>query len=723
MFGVFLAALEAVTTEPSPKKSFSDAGRESYRAIHQIKKLEAFTPDLKRVCQIAESQIDECFASVFFVDSHEMKLTRGVSPGLLDEVLSFFEEISVDFKKGPFAKSLSEGKASLFNHLPSSGLWNEYKSLYDVYGFSACAIFPVGPKKEEGVSSPIPLAVLVLLLKSPRIFKESVRLLGDSLSELTFSLMEKFQTQTQLNVFQKVFEKAHDSILITNAELNIPGPEILYVNPAFSTMTGYAADEVIHKTPRILQGEKTDPRVLRRVRENLELGECFLGETVNYRKDRSEFILEWYIEPIRNEQGEVTHYIAFQRDVTERVGAERERELLLKKEKSARIEAERANHAKDLFLATLSHELKTPLTTILTWAELMKEERLAPELFQKGVEMIEVAARSQVQLIKDLLDVSRIVAGKLSIDYQLIELEPLLQSVVESFSAQTEKKKLQVFLKIDTGLQRVLGDPDRIRQVIWNILSNAVKFTPQQGCVWVEAKNRDGAVQVKIRDTGIGIESEFLPSLFKKFSQAETGRTRSHSGMGLGLAISRDLIELMGGQIEALSAGLNQGALFILTFRGMESRSKKSAHQKALDLKSRRTSKKIQKHQMRNKKILLVDDDFLTLEALSKGLALLGAEVLCASSAKEGIEVLEQNRVDFLVSDLAMPKEDGYFFMRKTQEVFREKPFSHAIALSAFSDEDEKKRIRDSGFERYLEKPVNAFEVAEALIALDRVDS
>ena len=362
-------------------------------------------------------------------------------------------------------------------------------------------------------------------------------------------------------------ESANDAILITEARLDLPGPRIEYVNAAFTRMTGYGVEEIVGQTPRILQGPKTDRGLLERLRGDLAASESFHGETVNYRKDGQEYIVEWRITPLRDAAGDLSKWVAIQRDVTDRVRVQQERDRVLASERAARQEQERASRMKDEFLATLSHELRTPLNAILGWTSILRVQeqdgQLDPDDVAQAIDVIERNTRSQVQLVEDLLDMNRIVSGKLRLEIEPLSLAEVVADAAGSVRHAADAKAITLVEAIDPAAPRVPGDRARLRQVFWNLLSNAIKFTPRGGRIEVRQRQTSAEMEeILIRDNGQGIEPDFVAHVFDRFRQADGTAARRHGGLGLGLSIVKQLVELHGGTVGAESAGLGQGATF-----------------------------------------------------------------------------------------------------------------------------------------------------------------
>lgn len=389
---------------------------------------------------------------------------------------------------------------------------------------------------------------------------------------------------------------------------------------------------------------------------------------------------------------------------------------LLKLERTAREAAEESNRLKDEFLATVSHELRTPLTAILGWARLLEDGSLDGPLAQQAIDTIWRNARAQAQIVDDILDVSRIITGNLYIDLHPIEVVPVVQNAINVVRPTADAKGIHIETQIDnTPPAMVSGDANRLQQVIWNLLSNAVKFTNNGGRVTVQVTQANAAVEISVTDTGQGISREFMPYVFDRFSQADSTTTRHHGGLGLGLAIARHLVEIHGGTIRAASRGEGQGATFTITLPLVDS--KVTALEPATDKSIAYASQMLS-----GVNVLLVDDDSDTLKLMATALTRRQANVTAVSSAGEAIQAIRQKRPDVLVSDIAMPGEDGYGLIQKVRSLDDETQSIPAVALTAYAKEEDRERALSSGFQIYLAKPIELRELVSVVARAARRD-
>jgi signal transduction histidine kinase/ActR/RegA family two-component response regulator len=408
-------------------------------------------------------------------------------------------------------------------------------------------------------------------------------------------------------------------------------------------------------------------------------------------------------------------------NITERKRAEEERIHLLKHAEEARREAERANQLKDEFLATLSHELRTPLNAITGWAHMLRDG-LDPATQEKAVEAINRNALFQSQLISDLLDVSRIVSGKLNLESKPVDLSAVIQSAIDTIGPAAQAKNIFVDVEVGTAsTQRVEGDAGRLQQVIWNLLSNAVKFTPASGHVQVRAEKVNGGVELTVQDDGPGIQPAFLPHIFERFRQADSSSTRSHRGLGLGLAIVRHLVEMHGGRVEAANRQDRSGAVFKAFLPASTSEPRAIAERKAANLIAPENGS-VQPQPtslLKGVRVLVVDDEADAREVVALILRRHGAEVITASSAPEALGLLERELPQVLVADIEMPVEDGYSLIRKLREIPSPRGANTpVIALTAYAGEQDRARVLRAGFNLHVPKPVQPPELIAAIASL-----
>lgn len=399
-----------------------------------------------------------------------------------------------------------------------------------------------------------------------------------------------------------------------------------------------------------------------------------------------------------------------------------EREELLEREQQARHEAEVASRMKDEFLGLLSHELRTPLNAIVGWTRMLSTGQLDNDTFDRAVETIDRNAKLQARLIDDMLDVSRIISGKLRLDAQPVDLTTVVNAAVDTLRPAADAKQIRIYVVLDFGAGMVLGDPVRLQQVIWNLLSNAIKFTPKKGSIHVMLERVNSQVEVTVSDTGIGIDEAFLPYVFERFRQGDSTSSKKYGGLGLGLAIVRHLVEMHGGTVEAANRKDRQGAIFSFKLPVMVVRKKNIGEPGEENRIHPAFSDGIPfdcPPELNGIKILAVDDEPDARELLMRVLEQCGAEVKTCGSVEEALAAYDDYQPDILVSDIGMPGEDGYSLIRKIRETerigVRRVP---AVALTAFARVEDRLKALSAGYNMHVPKPVEPIELALVIASL-----
>ncbi len=444
------------------------------------------------------------------------------------------------------------------------------------------------------------------------------------------------------------------------------------------------------------------------------------GEVFSSTVEVAGLVFDTRYMPIKD-GNKVSGVIGVATDVTARWRAQQERDLLLSRERIARAEAEAANRAKDEFLAVLSHELRTPMTAMIGWTWMLRSKPMDEEHFSRALTVIERNMKVQAQIIEDLLDISSLRSGKLHLQSRAIEPGPIIMSSVNSVRPMAEGKSIQIATSIEQSPGSILADPERLNQIIWNLLSNAIKFTPEGGTIHVTLRRAGENIEIAVSDTGEGISPEFVPFLFGLFQRAEASITRKHRGLGLGLALVWDLVELHGGSVRAFSEGIGKGSTFTVSLP-MASASSVTGQgtEELAGTKHPIVHDKLEAIPMLDSiKILIVDDEADIRETLVTILENYGAIATAVSSCAEALDAVQRLKPHVLISDIVMPVEDGYSLIRKLRAMGSERGGdTPAIALTAYAQAEDRTRTFLAGFNLYVQKPVEPAELAAAIANL-----
>jgi PAS domain S-box-containing protein len=511
-------------------------------------------------------------------------------------------------------------------------------------------------------------------------------------------------------------ESADDAIISKNLDGIVTS-----WNPGAERLFQYTAKEMIGKPISILvpsDNPDEEPQILQRIRRGEQIAHY---ETKRVRKDGSVIDVALTVSPIKDRLGRILGASKIARDITESKRAEaREREILRQAQQArteaeqSRQQAEQASTAKDEFLATISHELRTPMTSILGWSRMLAQGQVSPERQQRAFETIDRNARSQAQLIEDLLDISRITSGKLRVDFKAVEMAAVVTAAVEAVRPAAEAKRIRLDSLFSSGAGPIVGDAERLQQVVWNLLSNAIKFTPPDGRVQVELQRVESQVELRVVDTGVGINPTFLPHVFDRFSQSDSSITRSRRGLGMGLAIVKSLVELHGGVVSVSSPGEGQGAVFTVKLPISAVRHD-SIVRRPVDKPALQAELK-QRDDLVGLKVLIVDDDPDTCEILRAILNQCGSIVEIAQSARAALDTLDRWRPDILVSDIGMPDGDGYELIRNVREERGSR--IPAVALTAMARIDDRLKALTAGYQMHVAKPVEPVELINIVSSL-----
>jgi PAS domain S-box-containing protein len=512
--------------------------------------------------------------------------------------------------------------------------------------------------------------------------------------------------------YRRLFEAARDGILILHAETL----KITDVNPFMTELLGYTRDEFLGKELwqiGLFSDKAASQAAFRVLQETGYLRyEDLPLQTWRGERREVEFVSNVYAE------GDRQVIQCNIRDITDRKRAEEERRLLLESAQTARMEADTANTIKDEFLAVVSHELRTPLTSILGWSEMLIDGNLDEQASKSALETIVRSARAQRQLIDDLLDISRISTGKLRLDVRPVELAPLIGDIVDSARPAAEARSIHLQTAIDSVKCPVSGDPARLQQVIWNLLTNAIKFTPKGGRVEVRLERVESHVEITVSDTGQGIAPEFLFHVFERFRQSDSSTTRRHGGLGLGLAIVRQLVEMHGGVVTVESPGEGAGTTVKVILPLLSVHQEQRAVETTGNMLVSKTPAGRQPS-LDGLRVLVVEDEPDSRELIEMVLKKRGARVVSVSSAVEALAEMERRQFDVLVSDIGMPVMDGYALISRIRQLSEERGGRiPAAALTAYAGIEDREHALSAGYQIHLPKPVEPAELTAVVANL-----
>ncbi|HTB80741.1 MAG TPA: PAS domain S-box protein [Opitutaceae bacterium] len=481
-------------------------------------------------------------------------------------------------------------------------------------------------------------------------------------------------------------------------------------NVGAERMYGYTAEEVVGKSVLLLvpaDRKQEEATILERIRNGERLDHF---ETLRQRKNGEIFPVSLTISPVKDSRGAIVGASKIARDITELKRISSEREQLLASERTARTQAEVASRMKDDFLATVSHELRTPLNAIVGWAQVLKESEIRPDILE-GVETIERNAHAQAQLIDDLLDLGRISSGNIMLNIHPIDLVGVIRDAIDSVRHAADAKQITIRTVFNASSGLLTGDKNRLQQVLWNLLANAIKFTQKGGRVMVTTEKIHSHLEIVVSDNGAGITSDFLPHVFDRFRQADPSTTRRAGGLGIGLALVKHLVELHGGEVRAESLGINQGATFTVSLPVAALK---------LDTPAEGISQRLalpSAEDLGGIKILVVDDDQDSLEVVRRILSTRNATVQTANTVDHALILFPSLNPDVILSDIGMPDADGYELIRRIREMpdGRNVP---AVALTALARSEDRMMALNAGFQTHLAKPIAPGELVATVRSL-----
>jgi PAS domain S-box-containing protein len=538
-------------------------------------------------------------------------------------------------------------------------------------------------------------------------------------------LAEQERAQRVIRDAERRYRSLLDNITDYAIFMTDPQGRVSSWNGGAGTTLGYSGDEILGQSVDLLSTqEDLDADTLNREMQEAASTGRATSARWRLRKDGRRLFVEGVMAAVRDEMDRLLGFAHFLRDVTEKRRIEIEREQLLDSERAARSQAEHASRTKDEFLATLSHELRTPLNAVLGWTQVLRRSRNLPPDAVDGLTVIERNARSQAQIIEDLLDMSSIISGKARLDVQRLDLASIVQATIETVTPAALAKGIRLLVVLDPLAGPVRGDPNRLQQVFWNLLTNAMKFTHKDGRVTVTLARVNSHLEVEVSDNGEGIDPAFLPHVFDRFRQSDASSARRHGGLGLGLSIVKQLVELHGGAISAKSAGRDLGSTFRVSLPLMATiedaletdvsrqHPKRSARLPAIE--------EIATSDLTGLKVLVVDDEPDARTLIQRLLQDTHASVVTAGSAEEAVQMLLRDTPDVLVSDIGMPGEDGYTLIRRVRSMTGANALVPAIALTAYARIEDRVKAIQAGFQLHLSKPVEPIELVAMVQSLAR---
>ncbi|QIR37434.1 PAS domain-containing protein [Tolypothrix sp. PCC 7910] len=526
---------------------------------------------------------------------------------------------------------------------------------------------------------------------------QAIRMLG-----MLFEISDRKQAEAALRQRELMFRKLADT-MPQMFWITKPDGYHEYFNQRWYDYTGKTLEQTNGEGWQTVLHPDDVQRTSEVWQDSLRTGKTY---EIEYRFLRADGEYRWHLGrafPLRNQEGQIINWFGSCTDIHDQKLAIEERAQALERERAARLELEKASRMKDDFLAIVSHELRSPLNPILGWSTLLLNRQLNAQKTTQALEIIQRNAKLQTRLIDDLLDVSRILRGKLSLNICEVDLVAIVEASVETVRLAAEAKSIQIQIQLDPTVGKLEGDPNRLQQVVVNILTNAVKFTPVGGRIYIQLQQIGTNAQIQVTDTGKGISADFLPYVFERFRQADAATTRKFGGLGLGLAIVRHIVELHDGKIQAASPGEGFGATFTVTLPVMTPAAQSIENQE------------LQNHgpNLQGLRVVAVDDDVDSLDLIAFILEQYGIEVTAVSSAREAIKAIAQIQPDLLISDIAMPEIDGYTLIRQVREMEAVKGGKlPAIALTAFAGETNNHKILAAGFQNHITKPVDPDELA-----------
>jgi PAS domain S-box-containing protein len=565
---------------------------------------------------------------------------------------------------------------------------------------------------QEGMGAGLAVGIGGLLLSWVLFWMTRAEVLARTQAESGASALARSQeaVRSSEHRFRTLFEQSPLSI-----QIFAPDGRCVLANHAWEELWGASASELgdynVLQDPQLAASGMADQIKRAFAGEKVAMPAIYYDPSRIGKPGRPRWVAA-QLYPVQDKDEAVLELVLIHQDVTDRKHAEEERSRLLAAEREARASAEAANRTKDEFLATLSHELRTPLNAILGWSQLLRMGGVQGEEFQHALETIERNGRAQARLVDDLLDLSRIITGKLKLEAQVVDLPTIVDAALDSVRPTAEARGVRLLPVLDSHATPVKGDANRLQQIAWNLLTNAVKFTPQGGRVEVYLTRVDDRAELVVNDTGAGISPEFLPYVFDRLRQADSSSTRRHGGLGLGLAIVRHLVELHGGDVRANSAGLGHGATFTVSLPLAKTA-------KTTRTNNGSTPGSATPHVLDGVRVLVVEDEADARELVSKILKIGGAEVTAVASASEAMKIFSGLAPQVLLSDISMPDEDGYALIRRIRALpDPAQAHTPAIAVTALARKEDRRDALDAGYQRHITKPIDPGALTKAVAEL-----
>ena len=571
------------------------------------------------------------------------------------------------------------------------------------------------------VERPVRMSTLVSLIRS------SLRARGRQY-QVREHLVQQERSQKAIREAQERFRLLVDNIKDYAIFMVDTQGFVASWNSGAEHMLGYSAEEILGQPAAcFFVSEESGDIVF--AREMMEAQTAGRATSTGWRARKSgeHFYVEGVLSAVRDEESRLLGYAKLMKDVTDKRRIEAEREQLLQSERAARGEAERTSRMKDEFLATLGHELRTPLNAILGWSQVLRRVGNVSAELDDGLKIIERNARAQAQIIEDLLDMSSIISGKVRLEMRKVDLASVVEASVNVVRPAAEAKGIGLELIVDPSAVPVRGDPNRLQQVFWNLLTNAVKFTPKSGRVAVTVELASSHLRVSVEDNGEGIEPAFLPYIFERFRQADASTSRRHGGLGLGLSIVKQLVELHGGSVSASSRGSGKGSTFDVQLPVMaideDHATPDGPRREPARSKSEQLDSYVPPASLEGIRVLVVDDEPDARSLIERLLKECEATVTTAGSASEAFDQIERNAPDVLLSDIGMPKEDGYSLIRRIRQLSGQASQIPAIALTAYARAEDRAKALQAGYQVHLAKPVEPVKLIAMVASLVRQGS